>query len=110
VIELKVEVAQLVDLFDHLTKVAHVVSRKITRNVRRIVERISEMRLFYHALYFKRNAPHETRIHTPQCRLCYAVRWLQRWIEEAQAPTIEGAAIVAVCLSALGGPQHVSAY
>jgi hypothetical protein len=33
----------------------------------------------------------------------YALRWLQRWLEEAKTPTIEDAAMVASCLAALGG-------
>jgi hypothetical protein len=38
----------------------------------------------------------------------YALRWLRRWLDETQ-PTIEGAAIVASCLAALGGPDHLPA-
>ena len=36
----------------------------------------------------------------------YAVRWLQRWLEETPTPTIHEAAMVASCLSSLGGPGH----
>ena len=32
----------------------------------------------------------------------YAVRWLQRWLEEATAPTIEDAALVVTTWSARG--------
>jgi hypothetical protein len=39
----------------------------------------------------------------------YAVRWLARWLEEAKAPTIDEAVLVASCLAALGGRQRVAA-
>jgi hypothetical protein len=39
----------------------------------------------------------------------YGVRWLQRWLDEAEAPTIEDAVLVTSCLAALGGRQHVPA-
>jgi hypothetical protein len=37
------------------------------------------------------------------------VRWLERWLEETEAPSIEGAALVAACLANLGGTGHQSA-
>jgi hypothetical protein len=37
------------------------------------------------------------------------VRWLQRWLEETDAPTIEDAALTATGLAALGGPRHAEA-
>jgi hypothetical protein len=36
----------------------------------------------------------------------YAVRWLQRWLEETKGPTIEEAAMMTACLAALGGRGH----
>lgn len=39
----------------------------------------------------------------------YAVRWLQRWLDEERAPTLQDAALVASCLSSLGGPRHATA-
>jgi hypothetical protein len=39
----------------------------------------------------------------------YAVRWLQRWLDDAEAPTIDEAVMVAGCLAALGGPWHLAA-
>ncbi len=33
-------------------------------------------------------------------------RWLQRWLEETPAPTLEDAALVVALLGALGGPHH----
>jgi hypothetical protein len=38
----------------------------------------------------------------------YAVRWLARWLEEAQ-PTLDQAVLVVGALRALGGPGHASA-
>ena len=38
-----------------------------------------------------------------------AARWLQRWLEETKTPTIEDAAMVAGCLSGLGGIRHTEA-
>ena len=35
-----------------------------------------------------------------------AARWLERWLGETQAPTIEDAAMVAGSLAALGGAAH----
>ena len=39
----------------------------------------------------------------------FAVRWLQRWLEESKTPTIEDATMVAACLAALGGQRHTDA-
>jgi hypothetical protein len=39
----------------------------------------------------------------------YAVRWLQRWLEETDAATIDYAAVVAGCLAALGTNGHAAA-
>jgi hypothetical protein len=33
-------------------------------------------------------------------------RWLQRWLDETPAPTLEDAAILVALLGALGGPRH----
>jgi hypothetical protein len=38
-----------------------------------------------------------------------AARWLQRWLEEGDTPTIDEAGMVAGCLAALGGPRHEAA-
>jgi len=38
-----------------------------------------------------------------------AARWLQRWLSETQAPTIDDAVLVAGALAALGGEQHNAA-
>ncbi|MDP9223206.1 MAG: hypothetical protein M3P18_05020 [Actinomycetota bacterium] len=35
-----------------------------------------------------------------------ATRWLRRWLEETDAPTIDDAVMVAGCLAALGGARH----
>jgi hypothetical protein len=35
-----------------------------------------------------------------------AVRWLRRWLDESSSPTLEDAAFVVACLSALGGQKH----
>ena len=35
-----------------------------------------------------------------------AARWLERWLSEAPAPTIEDAVMVAGSLAALGGASH----
>lgn len=35
-----------------------------------------------------------------------AARWLERWLAEAKAPTIDEAAMIGGCLAALGGPCH----
>ena len=35
-----------------------------------------------------------------------AVRWLQRWLDETGSPTLEDAALVVTCLSALGDQKH----
>jgi hypothetical protein len=35
----------------------------------------------------------------------YALRWLARWLEEADV-TLDEAVTVAACLAALGGPSH----
>jgi hypothetical protein len=37
-----------------------------------------------------------------------AARWLERWMSET-APAIDEAVMVAGCLAALGGPEHVVA-
>lgn len=39
-----------------------------------------------------------------------ASRWSQRWLEETPAPTIDDAAMVAGCLTALGGVRHDQAH
>jgi hypothetical protein len=39
----------------------------------------------------------------------FAVRWLQRWLEESKAPTVEDAVMVVCCLAALGGERHAEA-
>ena len=39
----------------------------------------------------------------------YALRWLARWLEEADSLTIDEAALVAGALAALGGPCHGAA-
>ena len=36
----------------------------------------------------------------------YAVRWLQRWLDETEVATIDEAVMVAACLAALGGCRH----
>lgn len=36
----------------------------------------------------------------------YAVRWLQRWLDEASAPTIDETVMIAGNLVALGGRRH----
>jgi hypothetical protein len=46
----------------------------------------------------------------PQRRSRFAVRWLQRLLEEDGSLTIEEARMAASCLSALGGPSHEEAY
>ena len=38
-----------------------------------------------------------------------AARWLQRWLDETPAVTIDDAVMVAGCLAALGGPGHDAA-
>jgi hypothetical protein len=38
-----------------------------------------------------------------------AARWLERWLSETVAPTIDDAAMVAGCLAALGGDAHENA-
>jgi hypothetical protein len=38
-----------------------------------------------------------------------AARWLERWLGEAKAPTIDDAVMVAGCLAALGGGAHENA-
>jgi hypothetical protein len=38
----------------------------------------------------------------------YAVRWLQRWIEETD-PVLDEVVMIAVCLGALGRAPHVKA-
>jgi hypothetical protein len=38
-----------------------------------------------------------------------AARWLQRWLEQTPAPTIDTATMVAGCLAALGGETHEQA-
>ena len=38
-----------------------------------------------------------------------AARWLQRWLEEQQAPLIDEVVLVAGSLAALGGPLHAEA-
>ena len=35
-----------------------------------------------------------------------AVRWLRRWLDETGSPTLEDAALVVACLSALSGQKH----
>jgi hypothetical protein len=44
----------------------------------------------------------------PQRGARYAVRWLQRWIEEKD-PALGEVVLVAGCLNALGGPPHTTA-
>ena len=39
----------------------------------------------------------------------YTVRWLVRYLEAANAPTMDEAAFVAACLAALGGQRHAEA-
>jgi hypothetical protein len=39
----------------------------------------------------------------------FAVRWLKRWLDEADTPTIEEATVIGSCLAALGGPAHDTA-
>ena len=39
-----------------------------------------------------------------------AARWLERWLAETPAPTIEDAVMVAGLLAALGGSQHDAAF
>jgi hypothetical protein len=36
----------------------------------------------------------------------FAARWLQRWLDEPPAATIDEAAMVVGCLATLGGPAH----
>jgi hypothetical protein len=36
-------------------------------------------------------------------------RWLERWLAETEAPTIDDAVMVAGCLAALGGTSHENA-
>lgn len=36
----------------------------------------------------------------------YAVRWLQRWLDETGTRTIDDATMIAACLGALGGHGH----
>jgi hypothetical protein len=36
-------------------------------------------------------------------------RWLQRWLDETDAVTIDECCLVATCLAALGGPRHLPA-
>ena len=36
-------------------------------------------------------------------------RWLQRWLDETTVATVDGAAMVAAALAALGGPGHAEA-
>ncbi len=38
-----------------------------------------------------------------------AARWLERWLAEAPAPTIDDAVMTAGCLAALGGGAHENA-
>jgi hypothetical protein len=45
-------------------------------------------------------------LHDRQRGARYAVRWLQRWLEETKGPPIEDAAMVVACLAALGGTGH----
>jgi hypothetical protein len=52
------------------------------------------------ALYAKRDRPRFGRV---------AARWLQRWLDEASAPTLEDAAFVVGALCALGGRRHAEA-
>jgi hypothetical protein len=35
-----------------------------------------------------------------------AARWLERWLAETRAPTIDDAAMVVGALASLGGPRH----
>lgn len=39
----------------------------------------------------------------------YTVRWLVRYLDAADAPTMDEAAFVVVCLAALGGQRHAEA-
>jgi hypothetical protein len=39
----------------------------------------------------------------------YSVRWLGRYLDGADAPTIADVAFIAACLAALGGPRHAEA-
>ena len=39
----------------------------------------------------------------------YTVRWLSRYLDSANAATIDDVAFVAACLAALGGPRHAEA-
>jgi hypothetical protein len=45
-------------------------------------------------------------LHDRQRGARYTVRWLQRWLEESKAPTVEDALMVGACLNALGGTRH----
>jgi hypothetical protein len=49
------------------------------------------------ALVAMKNPPRSRRM---------AARWLERWLAETAAPTIDDAAMVAGCLAALGGERH----
>jgi hypothetical protein len=39
----------------------------------------------------------------------YTVRWLSRYLDAADAPTIDEVAFIAACLGALGGQRHAEA-
>jgi hypothetical protein len=52
------------------------------------------------ALYAKKDRPRFRRV---------AARWLQRWLEETPAPTLQDAALVVGALGALGSPRHAEA-
>ena len=39
----------------------------------------------------------------------FAIRWLQRWLDDAGAAAIDEAAMVAAALAVLGGPGHHNA-
>jgi len=39
----------------------------------------------------------------------YTVRWLARYLDAANAPTIDEVAFMAACLAALGGQRHAEA-
>jgi hypothetical protein len=56
-----------------------------------------EEALFFLALVALKDRPRSRRM---------AARWLQRWLAETAAPTIEDAPMIAGALAALGGPRH----
>jgi len=39
----------------------------------------------------------------------YTVRWLLRYLDAAEAPTIDEVAFIGACLAALGGQSHAEA-